>query len=96
MAKFALVVLGGAGALTGCAEVDTDAAVRQCVGAGFVVDGTYVGGEEQTVVAEFVARGQEVRVLGRDGGCENRHDDLSEERINLYLVDGLVAWAGTG
>ena len=96
MTRLALVVLGGALALSGCAEVDTDAAVRQCVGAGFAEDDSYVGGDEQTVVAELVARGQEVRVLGRDGGCENRHDDRNEERVNLYLVDGLVAWAGTG
>ena len=76
--------------------MDTDAAVRQCVGAGFAVNDTYVGGKEQTVVTDLVASGQEVLVLGRDGGCENRHNDRNDESVNLYVVYGLVIWAGTG
>jgi len=48
------------------------------------------------VVADLVAEGREVRVLGRDGNCEDRHDDRNEGRVNLYLHDGVVVWAGSG
>lgn len=85
-----------AATLGGCAETGTDAAIGQCVGTGFRADDTYVGREARTVTADVVASGQSVRVLGRDGGCEDRDDDRDADRVNLYIVDGLVAWAGSG
>lgn len=35
-------------------------------------------------------RGDRVRVIGEDGTCLPRNDDLRYDRVNLYLVDGRV------
>ena len=96
MRATALLVLAGVVALSGCAAPDIDVAVRRCVDAGFVADDGYNGEDEEAVSADLVTGGHEVRVLGRDGGCEDRHDDRNPERINLYVVDGRVVWAGAG
>lgn len=95
MTASTLLALAGVVALSGCATPDVDAAVRQCVGAGFVVEDGFNGEAEEAVSADIVAGGREVRVLGRDGGCEDRNDDRNLERVNLYVY-GLVVWAGVG
>jgi hypothetical protein len=40
-----------------------------------------------------VALGHEVRVVGTDGTCAGRREDLRTGRVNLYVEHGLIVWA---
>lgn len=44
---------------------------------------------------EQVAR-RSVRVIGQDGTCNDRTDDLRADRTNIYVENGKVAWAQMG
>lgn len=37
--------------------------------------------------------GLEVRILGTDGDCTDRTDDLQHQRVNFYVEEGEVATA---
>lgn len=50
--------------------------------------------EEAEALAE--RQGGIVRVVGRDGNCEGRSDDLRENRVNVYLEKGRVVAAVEG
>ncbi|MEV6984409.1 hypothetical protein AB0M95_24575 [Sphaerisporangium sp. NPDC051017] len=52
-----------------------------------------VGRSEDAVAKAEKAAGHEVRVLGVDGKCNDRDDDLRPKRVNLVIRDGKVVWA---
>lgn len=41
-------------------------------------------------------QGHQVRVIGSDGKCLDRTDDLNTKRVNVSTREGLVIWARMG
>lgn len=53
----------------------------------------YLGLSSDEAEARARAEDLEVRILGIDGNCEDRTDDLRRNRVNFYLEDGVVTAA---
>lgn len=57
-------------------------------------DGTpYIGQEVTAATAAAERQGLTVRIVGKDGECFVRTNDLSPRRVNFYVQDGKVAAA---
>lgn len=50
----------------------------------------HVGLSLEEAQARAQAAGWTVRVLGADGDCRDRTDDLRQNRVNVYVADGPV------
>lgn len=89
-ALVAVVVLVAVGVWSGFREMRRDA----CFGGS---GGPPADAYEGLTLAEAEARaseqGEVVRVLGADGECNDRIDDLRSDRVSLYLEDGEVVRA---
>lgn len=89
-AVVAAVLLVAAGVSAGFREMRRDACFDGSGGA--PADG-YAGLTLAEAEARAARAGQVVRVLGEDGDCNDRTDDLRTDRVSLYLEDGEVVRA---
>ena len=55
---------------------------------------TYVGKPLDDARVQATTAGHEVRVIGEDGRCFVRIQDLRRDRVNVYVVNGTVEAAG--
>lgn len=54
----------------------------------------YVGATEADIDRMIAGTGPPIRVIGRNGECLDRLDDLQTDRINVLIANGEVIWAG--
>jgi hypothetical protein len=56
----------------------------------------YLGMSESSARTLADERNLRLRVVGTDLTCNDRTGDADPDRVNVYMIDDTVAWAGIG
>jgi|GEM_PF-3683061 len=56
----------------------------------------YLGMSERSASELADERNLRFRVVGTDVTCNDRTGDANPQRVNVYVIDDTVAWAGIG